>query len=112
MSDNIYQAFLKRQYEEGMALAAASDVLKLIPLPGSNPPRHYSAHFEGRKGLVRDARGEIVEFDKFGVQICFPENYLRAVVVPQVLSYCGPHPSPWHPNISDRAPFISATRKK
>ncbi len=106
MNDPIYTAFLRRQFEEGMALAAASDVLDLTPLPDGEPPSRYLAHFEGRKGLVRDPRGNIVEFDKFIVGIWFPEDYLRRVKIPQVLTYLGPHPEPWHPNI--RPPFVCA----
>jgi len=106
MSDKIYEAFLRQQLEAGMALANNSDVLALTPLPGSEPPSRYIAHFSGRNGLVRDPRGGIVEFDKFVVGICFPEDYLRRVNIPQVLTYLGPHPDPWHPNI--RPPFVCA----
>ena len=106
MSDAIYEAFLRRQLEEGMALAKSSDVLDLTPLPGGDPPCRYIAHFEGRRGLVRDQRGQIVEFEKFMVGIWFPEDYLRHVNIPQVLNYLGPHPEPWHPNI--RPPFLCA----
>jgi hypothetical protein len=104
MSDLIYEAFLRRQLEAGMALAESSDVLQLIPLPGSEPPSRFVAHFSGRKGLVRNQRGAIVEFDRFVVGVNFPDDYLRRVNIPQVLTYLGPHPDPWHPNI--RGPFV------
>ena len=104
-NDPIYEAFLHLQLEEGTALAASSDVLKLVPLPGKLPT-HYLAHFEGCQGLVRNKFGQIVEFDQLGVAIWFPEDYLRHVNIPQVLTYLGPHPEPWHPNI--RPPFICA----
>ena len=106
MSDVIYEAFLRRQYEEGMALARSSDVRELIPLPGGDPPFRYLAYFRGRNGLVRNERGDIVEFDTFAVGIWFPEDYLRHVNIPQILTYLGPHPQPWHPNL--RPPFICA----
>ena len=106
MSDQIYEAFLRRQHEEGMALARSSDVLKLLPLPGGEPPSRYLAHFTGRKGLVHDAQGGIVEFDRFSVGIWFRHDYLRRVEVPEVLTYLGPNQRPWHPNL--RAPFICA----
>jgi len=102
----VYQAFLRRQFQEATALAADSDVLKVTPLPGGGPPCRYLAHFEGCRGLVRNPRGQIVEFAKFIVGIWFPEDYLRHVNIPQVLTYLGPHPEPWHPNI--RAPFLCA----
>ncbi len=103
MLDEVYEAFLRRQLEEGMALADSSDVLTLTPLSGSEPPERYLANFEGRRGLVRDGRGRIVECDKFMVGIWFPEDYLRSVRIPQVLTYLGPQ-EPWHPNI--RPPFM------
>lgn len=103
MSDKIYEAFLRRQFEEGMALTNSSDVLDLTPLPGGEPPFRYLAHFEGRRGLVRDQRGQIVEFDEFIVGVWFPEDYLRRVTITQVLTYLGPHPEPFHPNL--RPPF-------
>jgi hypothetical protein len=104
MSDRILEAFLRRQFEEGMALARSSDVLDLTALPGAEPVCRYIAHFEGRRGLVRDERCQVVEFEKFMVGIWFPEDYLRRVSIPQVLTYLGPHPDPWHPNI--RPPFL------
>ena len=106
MSDKIFEAFLGRQFAEGLDLARSSDVLKLIPMPGGDPPSRYIAHFKGRKGLVRDVRGDIVEFDHFAVGIWFPDDYLRHVNVPEVLTYLGPHQRPWHPNL--RPPFICA----
>jgi hypothetical protein len=103
MNDRIYQAFLRRQLEEGTRLADNSEVLRLTALHG-DPPSRFIAHFEGCRGLVRNERGQIVEFDKFMMGIWFPEDYLRRVEIPQVLTYLGPHPEPWHPNI--RPPFL------
>ena len=57
-------------------------------------------------GWCATQRGQIVEFEKFMVGIWFPEDYLRRVNIPQVLTYLGPHPEPWHPNI--RPPFLCA----
>ena len=105
MTDSIYEAFLRRQFEDGMALAESSDALDLTTLDG-DPPCRYIANFDGGKGLVRDPRGQIVEFEKFTVGIWFPEDYLRRVSIPQVLTYLGPHREPWHPNI--RPPFLCA----
>jgi len=103
MTDVIYEVFLRKQLEEGMALAEASDILNLTPLPDSDPPCRFIAHFDGCRGLVRDERGEIVEFDKFRMGIWLPPDYLKRVSIPQVLTYLGPHSDPWHPNL--RPPF-------
>jgi hypothetical protein len=103
--DAIYQAFLRRQMEEGAAFARQSNVVTLMPLPG-DPPDRYLVHFEGCKGLVQNEDGRIMEFEKFAVGIWFPEDYLRHVEVARLLTYLGPHPSPFHPNI--RAPFLCA----
>jgi hypothetical protein len=101
--DNIREAFLRAQFEEGAALVRQSDRLKLTPLRSGEVCR-YVAHFQGCKGLVQQPDGGVVEFDEFVVGICFPPDYLRRVDIPDVLTYLGPHPSPFHPNI--RPPFI------
>ncbi len=101
--DNVREAFLHKQLEEGMALARQSDILKLAPMPGE-PICRYIAHYDGGKGLVIQHDGQIAEFDQYTVGICFPEDYLQHVEIPNVLTYLGPHPAPFHPNI--RAPFI------
>ena len=44
MSDSVLNAFLGKQFEEGMALARSSDLVDLIPLDGQ-PPRRYIAQF-------------------------------------------------------------------
>lgn len=101
--DNVREAFLHRQLEEGLTLARQSNMLKLAPLPGE-PVCRYVAHFDGAKGLIQQPGGRIVEFDQFVVGICFPPDYLRRVNIPDVLTYLGPHPAPFHPNI--RPPFV------
>jgi len=107
MLDKIYTAFLERQYQEGMALARASDLLDLSPLDGL-PPQHYVVQYYC-KGLVRPARGEVVEADYFEVGVWFPSDYLRRAEPFQVLRWFGP-PYVFHPNISDKAPFICVGR--
>lgn len=103
MRDKVFESFLSRQHEEAKALEADSDILELRPLGGS-PPRRYIAIFHA-KGLIKSG-SEIVEADKFVVGIRLPDDYLRRVDVAQVLSYLGPHPEPWHPNIHSRAGVI------
>lgn len=100
--DKILQGFLDSQYQQGVALAADSDILKLMPMAGPGSDR-YIAEFNCR-GLIQNAEGEIVEFNRFAVGIWFPEDYLRRVDLSVVVSYLGPAPRPWHPNI--RPPFL------
>ncbi|MFY9556916.1 MAG: hypothetical protein WAV20_17220 [Blastocatellia bacterium] len=102
MRDKIFEAFLNRQYEEGMALAGASDLIELYPISG-NPPDRYIAQFNC-KGLIR-SEGAVVESDHFEVGIWFPSDYLRRAEPFQVLTWLGPW-QVFHPNISDKGPFI------
>ena len=103
MNDKVFESFLKRQYEEGIALAASSDLLELYPISG-DPPDRYIAKFRC-KGLVRGRGEDAVEADHFEVGIWFPSDYLRRAEPFQVLTWLGPV-DVFHPNISDRAPFI------
>ena len=103
MPDKIFESFLKRQYEEGMALAEASDLLEVYPMAG-DPPNRYIAQFRC-KGMIRDANGDPIEADHFEVGIWFPSDYLRRAEPFQVLTWLGPW-EVFHPNISDKAPFI------
>ena len=109
MRDRIFEAFLKRQHEEGMALAASSDLLELFPAAtdGVAPPQDYLARFNC-KGLVR-WEGEVYEADCFEVLIYFPDDYLRAANPFQVLTWNYPA-EVFHPNISDRSPLICVGR--
>ncbi|MCL4180048.1 MAG: hypothetical protein KJ072_20160 [Verrucomicrobia bacterium] len=101
-TDPVFGDFLGRQCQEGMALARNSDLLELMPLDGLRSSR-YLAEFRCR-GLIEDERGAIVDYDRFAVGIWFPEDYLRRVDLSQVVTYLGPAPRPWHPNIN--GPFI------
>jgi len=107
MSDPIYNAFLARQLEEGQRLAASSDLFSLItpePVSGQSAA-HFLLEFRC-KGLARQA-GRVVENSLWHIGVFFPENYLRtAVKVWEVLSYWGPAPEPWHPNIGIGAPSL------
>jgi len=102
MKDKIFEGFLLRQREEGLALSRDSDLLDLVPAAGSL--QHYLAWFRC-KGLVQDASGDVVEANRFAIGIFFPETYLRAADPFTVLTMLEPLHA-WHPNISPRAPFI------
>lgn len=105
--DAVRDAFLLRQYEEGKALAHASDILRLEPLDGA-PPDRYIAEFQC-KGLVRPPNADVAEAERFLVGIWFPSDYLRRAEPWQVLTWLGPR-RVFHPNISDVAPFICVGR--
>ena len=91
----ILKLFLKKQYEEGLALAEGSDLLDLNPL-GEAPHQRYVASFAS-KGLVQQD-GEIVEAQNFHVGIQFPADYLVRVQPFEVLMCLGPM-NVFHPNI-------------
>jgi hypothetical protein len=102
--DKIFEGFLKTQYEEGMQLARASDLLELEPI-GWPPYQQYFAHFRC-KGLVRRS-GEVVEAADHTLWIGFPPDYLRRAEAFEVLSWIEPVEI-FHPNI--RFPFICIGR--
>lgn len=103
MSDPILNAFLAAQHAESLALAGASDLLRLTPAQERAPDR-YIAEF-CCAGLVRGTGGEITERSLWAFGIRFPEDYLRRVPQsPEVVTYLGPESCPFHPNI--RAPFV------
>jgi hypothetical protein len=105
--DPVFEAFLRRQYEEGMALADSSDLLRLCPMSWPLPQR-YIAEFRC-KGLIRDRDGAIREADFFEVGIWFPSDYLRRANPFEVLTWLGPR-NVFHPNISDSFPVICVGR--
>ena len=107
MTDKVLAAFLARQSEEGMALAAASDLLELVPVDGA-PPQRYLADFRCR-GLVQTESGEIVTADRFVVGVWFPDDYLRRADPFQVLTWLEPG-CIFHPNVSSNAPLICIGR--
>jgi hypothetical protein len=104
VSDAVLKRFLDAQFAEGKALAAQSDILELQPVEGM-PPRRFVAVFHA-KGLAQTATDEIQVVTDCLVGIWFPDDYLIDVHPARVLTYLGPHPRPWHPNL--RVPHICA----
>jgi hypothetical protein len=102
--DKVFEAFLRRQRDEGLALARESDLFELLPLDFADGlADRFIVRFRC-KGLVRDAGGVVGETSLFEVGIWFPETYLRCPHPPDVvLCWFGPH-HVFHPNI--RPPFI------
>ncbi len=100
MKDKILEAFLKRQSEETLALNAASDLVKVLPVEG-DPPQRYVTEFYCN-GLVW-RNGAIVEGNQFAVGIWMPDDYLRHTNPAQVLTWLSP-PTVWHPNVL--APYV------
>jgi hypothetical protein len=106
--DPVFERFLRRQHEEGMALAAASDLLELEvgPIPYSPPTFIATLRCNG---LVRLPDGTIENANFFQAGIWFPPDYLRRVDPFQILRWFGPA-HVWHPNISDSLPLICVGR--
>jgi ubiquitin-protein ligase len=101
--DQVRQSFLIRQREEGMALAAGSDLLDLQPIGGAAPEK-YIAAFQCR-GLVRHGDGSIRGADRFGIGIVFPPDYHQRADTFEVLTLLHPR-NVWHPNIHAQTPHI------
>jgi ubiquitin-protein ligase len=99
--DPIYESFLQAQREAGMALANASDLLKLH-IPPMSPP-HFIAEFHC-DGLIREGDGEIRKANEFHVGIWFPPDYLRRAEGFEMLRMFTAHV--WHPNVSRIHPLI------
>jgi hypothetical protein len=107
MTDRIFEAFCRVQYDLGMALAADSDLLTLIALEGT-PTQRYVAEYHCT-GLVRTGAGEVTTAQRFVVGIWFPDDYLRRAEPFEVLTWLGPR-NVWHPNVSNQAPFVCPGR--
>jgi ubiquitin-protein ligase len=103
--DPVYRNFMERQLAEGMALAEASDLLRLH-VPPLAPP-HFIAEYHCT-GLIRDAAGDIREAAEFHVGIWFPPDYLRRAEPFEMLRIFTP--CVWHPNISYQHPLICPGR--
>jgi hypothetical protein len=101
MNDKVFRKFLEHELAAGRELARNSDLLKLHPEPCEIPQR-FLARYRA-KGLVQTPRG-IEETDRCDIMIWFPDDYLRRADPTQILTYLGPSPRPWHPNI--RPPFV------
>jgi len=99
--DSIFRSWLECQRAEATLLAAESDILTLLPGPGS-PPQDYLARFESPT-LVRDG-GAVTQRTGFEVLVHFPPDYLRSVPDPvRVVALLAPRTA-WHPNV--RPPFV------
>jgi hypothetical protein len=96
MTDRVLAAFLERQHADAMALAAASDLVTLVPLPGTPPQRYFLKL--ACKGLVRTASGEIAEASNFLCGIWLADDHLRHVDPFRVLTWLEPA-NVFHPNL-------------
>lgn len=103
--DPVYERFLARQREEGLALSQSSDLLDLHMAPVIPP--HFIAEFHCR-GLVRDRDGEIREASGFAVGIWLPPDYLRRADTFEMLRIFTP--GVFHPNVSADLPLICVGR--
>ncbi|MEQ1850311.1 MAG: hypothetical protein ABMA01_01840 [Chthoniobacteraceae bacterium] len=98
--DPVFSAFLRTQRQQGLALAASSDLLQIQPEPGDETPRRYIAHFSC-ESLVRQPNGEIARANSFLVGIQFSNDYLRTVD-PRVVATILQPLNVWHPNVNGR----------
>ena len=96
--DRVLNLFLERQREEGMALAADSDLVELTPLGSRPATATYLAHFHC-KGLVRGDDGVVREADHFEVGYWFSREYLRYVDERKAVSWLHPLEI-YHPNVN------------
>jgi len=99
MTDRVFDAFLREQLRAGLALAAESDLLDLIPCERRDgPPDHYLAHFSCR-GLVRAPGGPVSVAESFTVGIRFPSDYLLRLRPAEAIWWMDPV-HVFHPNIT------------
>jgi len=100
--DKVLESFLRRQHDDAREFAAASDIVTIEAL-GAMPSQHYVVTFRA-KGLIRSTAGDIVAATGAAFGIHLPDEYLRHVDPLRIVTYLGPHRTPWHPNI--RAPVV------
>jgi hypothetical protein len=99
--DFVLKSWLNCQLEEGMRLAAASDVFTLHPGPGA-PPQEYLARFDCP--TMVETQGAITPHTGFDVLIRFPLDYLQSVPHPAVVVALLSPQCAYHPNVAP--PFI------
>ena len=106
MTDAVMNAFLRRQAEDGLALASQSDLVDIEPI-GTAADR-FLVHFTCR-GLIQRLDGSITESTDFVIGIWFPADYLRVANPFRVVTWLGPA-NVWHPNIAIGAGAICVGR--
>jgi hypothetical protein len=109
MTDVVFRDFLQTQLEEGLALAAASDLVEIIPSGSAGtgmPPQRYRVRFRCT-GLVQTERGEIAEVDDFAAGIWLRDDHLRAVDPRYLVTWLAPR-TIHHPNVL--APWVCLGR--
>jgi hypothetical protein len=103
--DPVLDAFLAQQFEEVRELERRSPVLEVMTMDGE-PHQLYVATFHAR-GLVQHA-GVVEEAHEARFGFNLMDQYLADDVdlsrLP-IVTYLGPHPAPWHPNILPFPPF-------
>ncbi len=95
MNDPILKSFLEAQLEAGQQMAAASDLLELMPL-GPFPPQQYMVELSCT-GLIREA-GVVKECNRFLVGIQFGRDHLRRVDGRSLVTILAPN-SVFAPNV-------------
>lgn len=99
--DPTLNSFLDKQNEDAMVLDSQSDVISVQPL-GLPPHQKYMVKFTCA-GLIRHADGRVQLANKFHVGIFFPDDYLRSVHPPDILTWLSPE-NAFHSNI--KFPYV------
>ena len=105
--NNVFRGFLTEEYKELLALSDASDLVDITPLDPPVPQR-YMITFHCT-GLVRPRTGAVAEANRFDVGLWVPDDYLSVADPFRVLTWFRPR-HVWHPNISNRDPYICVGR--
>lgn len=100
MLDRVVSMFLQRQRDDAMALTRESDLVTIFLVS----PQHFAVQLRC-KGLVQIRTGEIATAAHFEFGVYLPSDYLRHANAFEVVTWFGPGEI-WHPNISNKAPFI------
>lgn len=103
--DHIFESWLERQYAAAMALAAASEVLRLHP-ETTNAPRNYVLHFDCQTVIL--AEGRVLPWRGCDVLVRIPADYLRVAPNPAWLVSLLAPTHLHHPNV--RSPFLCLGR--
>jgi len=105
--DPVLDAFLAEQYREARELERRSTVMQLAAVEGE-PPQKYVLTFHATGLVETDGQVKRTDVARFGIWL--PDEYLKDDVdlahMP-IVTYLGPHPRPWHPNVLPFRPYVA-----
>ena len=94
MTDRVFREFLEHGLAAGLQLAAASDIVTVVPV-GPPPAQRFIAEFRCR-GIARHGE-QIIPWHRFAVGIAFPDDHLRRAASAAMINLLAPEGC-WHPN--------------